>query len=313
MHLIQRTTVNDLWRALLEHLLEEGAEHAPRGQLTREVCPLLLVLDDSLANIITVPERNLNYPFMVAEWFWMMAGRSDVAAIAHYNKEIARFSDDGVTYFGAYGPKIVAQWSYVKQKLTEDPATRQAVLTIWRESPPGTRDVPCTLAMQFLIRGDKLIANVTMRSSDAWLGIPYDVFNFSRTQALLAAELGVAPGQLTLCLGSAHLYEQHFVAATQIVERYSDEIEASVMSGRSPLITNPLSPLMFGFIEERARLRSEVIADAGLWTDYGDALAHRNHRDLSRGTGHVMQIMRDVARWRQLLRETEQQTEELQP
>lgn len=303
MHYIHAPTVNGLWLSLLNHLLNEGDEYAPRGQVTLEVCPLLLVLDDSLENIITVPERNLNYSFMMAEWFWMMAGRDDVESIAHYNKQIARFSDDGQTYFGAYGPKIIEQWDYVVRKLKEDWASRQAVLTIWRPNPPGTRDVPCTVAMQFLLRDGKLITNVTMRSSDAWLGIPYDVFNFSRTQALLAAQLDVVPGQLSICLGSSHIYEQHFEPAQQIVKRYDDRASAELAVGRSPLITAPISPEMFRFIELNARTKNEIINDAGPWTDYAEALVYRNHRDASLGDGHVMRIVRDVARRLQLNKE----------
>ena len=120
-------------------------------------------------------------------------------------------SDDGETFFGAYGPKIVAQLDYVVAKLLEDQDTRQAGLTIWRENPPATKDVPCTVAAFFNIRNGQLNAHVFMRSSDVWLGVPYDVFNFSMLAHLVCAHLNkrglrVAPGHLFLTAASSHLY-----------------------------------------------------------------------------------------------------------
>jgi len=47
-----------------------------------------------------------------------------------------------------------------------------------------------------------------MRSSDIWLGIPYDVFTFTMLQNCLAGELGVKRGWFALNAGSSHLYDR---------------------------------------------------------------------------------------------------------
>jgi thymidylate synthase len=163
-----------------------------------------------------VRERKLSYQFMAAEAFWILSGDDTVAGIAPWNQAISKFSDNGVEFFGAYGPKIAGQLDYVVNTLVNDPDSRQAGLTIWRENPPQTRDVPCTIAVFFSIRGGKLHASVFMRSSDAWLGLPYDVFNFSMLSHLVCCRLnhalnltpteGVTPGDLHLMMASSHLY-----------------------------------------------------------------------------------------------------------
>jgi thymidylate synthase len=295
--------MNELWVTLLDKLLVNGKEVAPRAQRTREVIPLTLVLLDPLKNIVTIPERNLNYSFMVAEWLWIMAARDDVPSIAFYNKEIARFSDDGERYFGAYGPKIVGQSTYIINKLKEDPSSRQAVLTIWRENPPGTRDVPCTIAMQFLLR-DKLTLIVTMRSSDAWLGVPYDLFNFSRVLSWFAKQLEVEADELVVHLGSSHIYEQHFNAAHALTEKYIDDAYFEDPYDRLPIGASPALTVAPGVsfirnLEERARLRGEVLPDANEWTDYAEALVYRYHLKAGAGgtyagDGHIMKIIRAV-------------------
>jgi thymidylate synthase len=78
--------------------------------------------------------------------------------------------------------------------------------------------------MQFLLRNRRLNNIVTMRSSDAWLGIPYDVFNFSQMTNVIAAVLThikrqvIEVGALTLNLGSSHLYSQHWEKAREILK-----------------------------------------------------------------------------------------------
>lgn len=213
---------NRSWVQLLADLLLHGQGTAPRGQGTLELPQYTLVVDTRYP-VLTIPERMLNYRFMAAEAWWILEGRDDVASIAAYNSKIAQFSDDGERFFGAYGPEIQKQLPYVVQKLMDDPDSRQAGLTIWRQNPPATKDVPCTVSIFFQLRHDedqlKLNTHVFMRSSDAWLGVPYDVFNFSMLTHYVAGFLNqrlggthgdnaeiVTPGQLFLTAASAHLY-----------------------------------------------------------------------------------------------------------
>lgn len=224
---------NNVWAAALDRLLTDGVTVSPRGQDTYEL-PQATYTVDTRRPVLTIPERGLSYRFMAAEAWWILEGRDDVASIAPYSSKISQFSDDGERFFGAYGPKIAAQLPYVVQKLVEDEHSRQAGLTIWRENPPATRDVPCTVSIFFQLRRDRfgdlyLNCHVFMRSSDAWLGIPYDVFNFSMLTHYVAGFLNqrmaglskddhVTPGLLYLTAASAHLYARDAAAAKSIAE-----------------------------------------------------------------------------------------------
>lgn len=220
------------WLRLLSEITLDGDEVSPRGQRTKEL-PSQLLLADMKRPVLTVAERKLNYKFMAAEAHWILSGSNLVEPVARYNKRIADFSDDGQTFFGAYGPKLAEQLPYVVAKLIEDPGTRQAGLTFWRESPAKTKDVPCTVATFFSMREldgrTVLHSHVFMRSSDAWLGVPYDVFNFAMINHRVCAHVNlqrrvaglpyVEPGTLYLTAASSHLYETNWAAAqTCLVE-----------------------------------------------------------------------------------------------
>jgi thymidylate synthase len=68
----------------------------------------------------------------------------------------------------------------------------------------------CTIAAGFQIRDNHVNTHVFMRSSDAWLGVPYDCFNFCAMSYYVTALLGdaaLSPGTLYLTMASSHLYE----------------------------------------------------------------------------------------------------------
>lgn len=216
---------SEVWLNTLDQTLQRGLAVAPRGKLTKEI-PQRTIEVFMQRPVLRVPQRKLNYRFMAAEAFWILSGDDTVVGIAPYNPRIADFSDDGMRFFGAYGPKIISQLPYVVRKLNEDPMSRQAGLSIWRENPPTTKDVPCTVAVFASLREEHLNLHVFMRSSDLWLGVPYDVFNFSmlghyicsllnetRSEGLIGEGGFVQPGTLYLTAASSHLYQENWDAA----------------------------------------------------------------------------------------------------
>ena len=222
--------MNEVWYQTLASILRHrGQVVSPRGKMTREILQHTVQVD-MRRPVLTVPGRKLSYRFMAAEAFWILSGDETVRGIAPWNKHIEQFSDDGEKFFGAYGPKIIGQLDYVVRKLVDDKDSRQAGLTIWRENPPQTKDVPCTVAIFASIRDNKLNLHVFMRSSDAWLGLPYDVFNFSMLAHLICCRLyvqkvSVEPGDLYLTAASSHLYQPHWEAAVELIDNQCPTVD----------------------------------------------------------------------------------------
>ena len=221
-------SANFEWLSELSWVLNKGNSVAPRGQVTKEALQQTAIVN-MRRPVVTLEERKLSTKFLGGEAYWILSGDNRVETIAPYNKNIINYSDDGQTFFGAYGPRIMSQLDYVVDKLKSDADTRQAVLTIWRENPPATKDVPCTVAVHFMIRDHKLNCHVYMRSNDLWLGFPYDVFNFSMLSHLVCCRLNasastnadvIKPGMLYHTASSRHIYEQHFEQAEKLTKQY---------------------------------------------------------------------------------------------
>jgi thymidylate synthase len=199
--------IDIVWNNQISKVLTYGKDVAPRGQNTKELVNQVFEVNMKYP-VLICPQRKLSYRFMAAEALWILSGDNKVETIAPYNKNIKKFSDDGIIFQGAYGPRIVSQLDYVISTLKNDRETRQAVLTIWNPNPKPSKDIPCTISITFQIRDNKLDCFVFMRSSDLFLGIPYDVFTFSMLSHLVCSELdNVTPRTLYLTATSSHLYE----------------------------------------------------------------------------------------------------------
>lgn len=217
------------WLEVVTDVLHYGEMSSPRGKRTKELLGISIKVEESLNNLLVHPVRDLNYRFAVAEFFWITAGLEVLEPLARYNSRMREFSDDGQILAGAYGPRLMPQIEYVLRQLRK-PESRQAVATIWTPNPAASKDIPCTLSYQFLSRAGKIHGIVTMRSSDLWLGLPYDFYTFSQILNAVAGEIGLDPGSLTMQLGSAHLYEEHWHPALVVIQR---PLETETVSSRT--------------------------------------------------------------------------------
>lgn len=212
---------NIAWEELAAKVYHTGLESSPRGQATLELLGKQTLVDMNYPVVVNA-SRKLGYKFMAAEAAWILSGDNRVSTIKKYSKEIERFSDDGLHFFGSYGTRFRDQVRHVLRALEIDSDSRQAVITLWRPNPPDTKDVPCTISLHWMIRDGVLHCFADMRSSDVWLGVPYDWFNFTMMTgyvALLVKErtgkqLGL--GTLHFYAHSQHLYERNFAIVSKL-------------------------------------------------------------------------------------------------
>ena len=183
------------------------------GDVVGEILNATTIIEDPTRCIMTNSIRNMPMRYAVGELLWYLSANNKLSEIRKYTKAWDRMSDDGKTVNSNYGYCIrkkfgFDQWEFVKDKLMSDSSSRQAVIHIKDANNKESKDVNCTVCLQFFIRENKLCMTVYMRSNDLWMGFPYDVFQFAAMQVLLSMELGVELGPYTHIAGSLHLYKR---------------------------------------------------------------------------------------------------------
>ncbi|WP_322073825.1 thymidylate synthase [Burkholderia cepacia] len=225
-------TIDDLLRKVYGRLLRKrgsGEINPTKGPAT-EINGALLLLKNPRARLSQSERKNTLFSCL-GEFLWYLAGSDKLEFIQYYISRYKDFSDDGKTVFGAYGPRLFGETSGTDQvhnvirTLRASEPSRRAVIQLFHGDDLAANlvkrreDLPCTCTLQFTIRNHRLHAMVMMRSNDAFMGLPHDIFAFTMLQELIARSLGVEMGQYKHAVGSLHLYANN----TQAVHDYLAE------------------------------------------------------------------------------------------
>jgi thymidylate synthase len=210
------------WIDLLHDIMLHGKDQSSREGTTKEL--LNRKLEYSIYNsFIDIPERGINPGFITEEANFAISGKIEPES-ALLKKVLKAWINEFGIYSGSYGPQFLGQLDYILETLKRNPDSRQAVMTIWKENPRPQLNVPCLTQMHFLSREDKLHCFATMRSSDAYLGLPNDIGVFAIMTTYIAMKLKLEPGTMYLNMHSVHLYEKHWELANAIIiDNYAEE------------------------------------------------------------------------------------------
>jgi hypothetical protein len=197
-------------RSAYEDTLFSAQRASPRGNETREVLDWTCKLTDPRARLIANPERDLRVGYCAAKVAWDLNERDDPEPLLFWNPKGRWYIDDGRFYGECYGKRFMPSLRNAIKMLVLDRESRRATVPIWHPDDAHAaltkKNVPCADSFQLRIIDDKLIMQVTMRSSSIGV-LPYDLFLFSTIHELCANELDAGLGPLTWHARSCHTYE----------------------------------------------------------------------------------------------------------
>ncbi len=222
---IEAYTLADAYTQIRELLLDAPIVET-RGFRTKEISPLMVSIENPRARLAYHPNRHYNLAFNIAEVVTYITGINSVEALEFFNPRIKDYSDNGLWFYGAYGPRIQPYIDDVVSKLRSDDGSRQAVISIYnsKDMQVKTKDVPCTLAIQFMVRDKKLNGYVFMRSNDLFWGFQYDMFSFTVLHELISNLLNIPMGHYDHVANSMHVYDYHFEMLQEIETMKSIEM-----------------------------------------------------------------------------------------
>lgn len=104
--------------------------------------------------------------------------------------------------------------------LQDDPASRRAVVHIHGNNDlyGFGKDIPCPIAIEFLIRDGKLEMTTMMRSQSITMVLPYDLIVMTLLHEYVSVRLHQPVGRYTHFCVSAHIYEDELERSNRILE-----------------------------------------------------------------------------------------------
>jgi thymidylate synthase len=136
---------------------------------------------------------------------------------------------DGVTVKGAYGHRWRHHFGGRDQimdaihKLHLDPSTRQVNISAWDPAIDGkepAKNIPCPTNFTLSILDGRLYSSLFLRSSDLFVGLPYDVMAHAMVMNAIRWNLNdmghdLDLGIMHVTLAHAHLYQKHVPLALE--------------------------------------------------------------------------------------------------
>jgi thymidylate synthase len=286
---ITAPTLDDLLRRVFERLLNTRARVRPSRGETSEVTGILLKIANPRARLSRTETKGTIFSCL-GELLWYLAGTKNLNFITYYLRRYDEDSEDGRTIYGGYGPRLFAmdgkidQISSVLSLLQTRPDSRRAVIQLFTAKDIADRhrkEVPCTCTLQFMIRKRRLHMLTNMRSNDAFLGLPHDIFAFTMLQEIMARSLDVELGWYKHFVGSLHLYEWDFTKARKFLKE-----------GWQATVAMPPMPVGDPWDSIRAVLELESAIRQGKRRDAAEIKLNAYWADLVR----LLQIYRHVKR-----------------
>ena len=124
-----------------------------------------------------------------------------------------QFRHFGAEYKGCdadYTGQGVDQLAGVIEKIKATPDDRRIVMTAW--DPMTLSDAaapPCHIRAQFYVADGELSCQMSQRSCDLGLGVPFNIASYSLLTVMIAHVCGLKPGEFIHTLGDAHVYVNH--------------------------------------------------------------------------------------------------------
>lgn len=229
----------DLYEELLWKLLRRGIEE--RNERTGHVVrvlpfgPTSFSLDLGGLLLPVAGNRKLFPATAAAEVAWMLMGTQDATFMLKHAKVVwEKFVEDervGDGFGGdePTGRKIVrAAYGYRWRKrfgrdqlhlaiksLKANPSDRRIWISAWDPAEDGLGrigqlNVPCPVGFTLSIVDGRLCSAYMLRSSDVFVGLPYDVMGHAMLMQAIAVELKADLGVMHFTLAHPHLYDSHF-------------------------------------------------------------------------------------------------------
>lgn len=235
---------------LLADILENGEESDDRtGTGTRSVFgrQMRFNLNEGFP-LLTGKFTPFN--LIAAELLWFLSGSTNNEELRKLNgNDRATIWEEWANSRGNLGPIYGKQWRHWDESqyaqgtdqideliegLKSRPSSRRHLVSAWNASdlPYETLKpqenvaggfmalAPCHFAFQMHVSKERrLSCHVNVRSSDTFLGLPFNIASYALLTHMVAEVTGLCVGDLIVTLGDAHIYNNHMNQVEELLSR----------------------------------------------------------------------------------------------
>lgn len=182
-----------------------------------------------------VTTKKCHLKSIIYELLWFLKGDTNIGYLKEHNVKIW---DEWADKNGDLGPVYGKQWrswegadgvqidqvTDVIHQLKNNPDSRRIIISAWNVADlPKMKLMPCHCLFQFYTSAPgqngkrKLSCQLYQRSSDVFLGVPFNIASYALFTMMIAQVCDMDLGDFIWSSGDTHLYSNHFEqVATQL-------------------------------------------------------------------------------------------------
>lgn len=218
------------YRQLLSRITNEGIREKVNGHMCYRTFGGQLIVS-MLEGFPILTGRKMYVNTFLTEAKWILSGESSTRILKENNVSIwDSYNMDDLGY-GMYGPSMrnfnksgLDQLNAAIDDINsgDNSLIRRVIVVLYnplaRETFQNRLPPPCYTQFQFITySGNKLLMVVTYRSTDAFVGLPYDVAVFAIILKYVALKTNTHGTKLIIQFGDVHIYEGH-LATGKVLE-----------------------------------------------------------------------------------------------
>ncbi len=216
---------------LLNHVLENG-----RGKRGRGIHGMKSIFGyqmhfDLRKGFPILTTKKMPFRIMVAELLWFLSGDTN---IKYLNDNKIFYWDSFADKDGNLGPVYGYQWrkwpdgkgghvdqiKNVIEEIRTYPDSKAMLITAWNPAMNKDMILPaCHSFFQFNVTKGKMRMQLYQRSSDIFLGLPFNISQYALLLMMMAQVTGYKARELVVTIGDGHIYNNHKEPAREQLKR----------------------------------------------------------------------------------------------
>ena len=216
---------------LLQHVLDKGRTKKTRGIVDIKSVFGYQLRFDFRRGFPILTTKIVYFATLYKELLWFLSGDTNIKKLQE-NK--IRYWDDFADENGDLGPVYGYQWrkwpdyngghidqlANVIEEIKKTPDSKAMIVSAW--NPAQLKEMrlpPCHTFFQFNVTKGKLRLQLYQRSSDVFLGLPFNIAQYALMLAMVAQVTNTEARELVISIGDAHIYKNHLNAVKIQLER----------------------------------------------------------------------------------------------
>ncbi len=175
--------------------------------------------------------KKMPFNILLHELLWFVSGSSNIQYLQDHNIHYwDEFADKDLNLGPVYGvqwrkwrdPKggTIDQLQWAIDEIKNNPHSKAILVSAWNPADlEAMRLPPCHTMFQFEVTKGKLRMQLYQRSSDVFLGLPFNIAQYSMLLHMVAHLTGLEARELIISIGNAHLYRNQIEQAKEQVQR----------------------------------------------------------------------------------------------